>query len=92
VIGSTDLISDVIAVVGYVFGIVLLPTLFNPKAYVPRYSSALTAAGLAVIGLCFADLSLWTAAGSEVFGTLVWVALFIWRGTPQVTVAGVEVK
>lgn len=79
-IGTQSEISDIIAAVSLTFGLVLLPTLLNHRAFVPRWSSALTAAGLFVIGLCFFDLSLWWAAVSEMFSALVWLTIFVWRG------------
>jgi hypothetical protein len=85
-IGTPDQISDIIAIVGFTFAIVLLPALFNHKSFFPRWSSGLTATGLAIIGLCFVDLALWTAAASEIASTAVWLALFVWRGTPHAEV------
>lgn len=77
------LASDAIGAVGFLFALVLLPTVRNAKAFVPRSSSGLTCAGLAVVAVAFASLSLWVACASEVAGVAVWLALFVWRGGPR---------
>lgn len=79
--GSYELMSGVIGAVGFTFALVLIPTLLNKHARISRSSSGLTCAGLLVIGLCMANMSLWVAALSEFVSTAMWFALFVWRHT-----------
>ncbi len=81
-IGSVEIISDIIAAVGFSFAAILVPTLVNRRSYISRLSSGPTWAGLVIVGFCFLDLSLWTAAVSQFVCGSAWLALFIWRGTP----------
>jgi hypothetical protein len=75
-----DSVSAVIAVVQFVFAVVLIPTLLSKKAYIHRFSSGLTAVGLFVIAVCFFLIRLDLAAIAEGITTIMWVALFVWRG------------
>lgn len=78
-IGTVAQNDYIIAVIGFIFSIVLIPTLLNKKSVVPAFSSLLSSAGLYTIAIIFLNLSLWVASLSEFLCATVWIAIFIWR-------------
>ena len=79
-IGSGDEVSVVIAMVQVVFAVVLIPTLMDGRAYIPRSSSGLTVVASMVLAGCFFDLGLMVAGIVEIMSGMVWFILFVFRG------------
>jgi len=58
----------------------LIPTLLNPKAYVPRLTSGLTALGLAALTVALFGAGLTLMALVDVGSTACWLGIFVLRG------------
>jgi hypothetical protein len=71
--------STVIAVVQLVFGLVLLPTLRNKNASVPRQTSVPMALGLFVIAAMYVRLGLWLAVGMASVCGVMWIFVVLFR-------------
>jgi hypothetical protein len=64
---------------GFVFTACLVPILRNPRAGVPRSSSVVTSAFLALYTVAYASLGMHAAAVMEGVMTLAWAAIAVWR-------------
>lgn len=84
---SPEQASFIIGWVQFVFALSLLPTIFNPKAQVPRKTSGLTGGGLWVISLTYLLMGpLWFAVGMSALCAGGWTAIFILRPVRAVPV------
>jgi len=64
---------------GFVFTACLVPILLDPRAGVPRRSSVVTAAFLALYSVAYASLGMHAAAVMEAVMTVAWAAIAVWR-------------
>jgi len=58
----------------------LLPTVFRATSYVPRFTSASTALGLAVVAVALFNLNAPLGGLSAVVGAALWASIFIFHG------------
>ena len=58
----------------------LLPTVFRSTSYVPRFTSASAAIGLAIVSLALLNLGAPLGAASAVVGAGLWALIFILHG------------
>lgn len=65
------------------FATTLIPLLTNPKTYVPRKTSATTAAILYTYAATFATLSLPLSTAASTLTALLWTIVAIKRSTPH---------
>jgi len=73
--------QDVVFLVGgFVFAVLLVPTLRDREARIPRVSSFPTAVLLIGYSVTFVTLGLHLAALANVVGALAWFLIFIYRG------------
>jgi len=54
----------------------LLPTVLRPTSYVPRFTSASTSIGLAIVALALLNLGAPLGAASAVTGAFLWAVIF----------------
>jgi len=69
----------VIAVVGILFGFILLPLLrdvWNGES-INIFTAGLTTVGLYIIAVAFFTLQLWVSVIAEIFSGTIWLLLFI---------------
>lgn len=70
----------IMAVTQLSLDICLLPTVVKSSSYVPRFTSAVTAIGLAVVALALFKLGAPLGAASAVTGSGLWALIFFLRG------------
>jgi hypothetical protein len=83
-LGTAAEVSGILAAVEVILTLVIIPSVVNRKTYMPRLSSGLTMAGLFITTGCFFDLGLYTAGLATLFGGMIWLSLFVLRGSPPV--------
>jgi len=72
--------SDIIGACQFLFAAMVLPTLFNEHAAVPRLTSGLTTLGLFVIAGTFLTMGpLWVSVLGSLASASAWLAVFVFR-------------
>ena len=71
--------DTVIAIVGFLFGIMLFPQLRDvlKGSYLNVYTAGLTTAGIFTLAITFATLNLWISVTADIFTGTVWLIIFL---------------
>lgn len=75
--------SMLLVIGGGVLNVMVLPTLWDKEAYVPRFQSVPSAIALAVMTFGYIDQSLIFPAIVTIIGAVLWAGVALYRNEPN---------